>query len=190
MSTPSKHTSFNYTSMKASMRLPALRSWIADALIAGSFCIALGWVVTELGLTAVARRASHLHSVSVGDAFVRQGIPTDPSGTLVLVLDTMCPYCSEGAPAYRKALEIPSPLTNHPLKSVAVCPQKVETCAAYLRSYGLSVNVVVSRPLSAIKVNSTPALFLLNQEGSVVGSWLGLPNQSFEMNVRSRIRNM
>jgi hypothetical protein len=173
------------------MSLRYLRTWIANGLIVGCFGFALVWVVTEIGLAAVAKRARHLQGVSVGEGLALQGIPTDAwPGTLVLVLDTTCPYCSEGAPAYRKALAIKSPLTDQPLRSVAVCPQTVETCAAYLRAHELSVDLVVSQPLSAINVNGTPALFLLNQGGAVVGSWLGLPDQSFEMNVGRQIRDM
>jgi len=89
--------------------------------------------------------------------------------TVVLALSTTCHFCSESAPFYQK-LQQQKP---NDVRVIAVLPQPLEDSRNYLSKLGVSVSDVVQSSLASVGVSGTPTLLLVDNEGSVTGSWVG-----------------
>ena len=107
------------------------------------------------------------------------------SKTLVLVLSENCHFCSESAPFYRSLITRFS--DRHKLQFVAVFPQDVATATKHLSTLGVSLDEVKQSPLSALGVNGTPTLILVDNVGRVIDSWLGRLSSEDESKVINRI---
>ncbi len=90
--------------------------------------------------------------------------------TITLVLKVDCPFCSASAPFYQRLW---SQATKRHVHVIAVSSQSKETTASYLREVGLQF--LPTRHLSTrqIGVSSTPTLFIVDQKGVVLRSWVG-----------------
>jgi hypothetical protein len=88
--------------------------------------------------------------------------------TLVLALSTTCHFCTESAPLYRQIEQ----QRSNGLRVLSAFPQSIADAKAYQQKLGLSFEVVQS-PLSALGVNGTPTLILVDREGAVLESWIG-----------------
>jgi hypothetical protein len=103
--------------------------------------------------------------------------------TVVLALSTTCHFCSESGPFYQQ-LEQQRPGT---VGLVAVLPQSVEDGRNYLEQLGVKTANVIQSPLSSIGVSGTPTLMLVDQDGSLIASWVGKLPDSEVRNVMSQI---
>lgn len=101
--------------------------------------------------------------------------------TLVLVLQKDCRFCSMSAPFYRRLLAEYSGKPN--LRIIAALPHSPAVSERYLESLNLSVPVVKEVELAEIKVSATPTLLLLNNEGRVSASWVGMLSRDGEQEV-------
>jgi hypothetical protein len=105
------------------------------------------------------------------------------SRTVVLALSTTCHFCSESGPFYQK-LEQQKPGT---VGLVAVLPQSVEDSRNYLNKLGVKTANLVQSSLNSIGVSGTPTLLLVDQNGSLIASWIGkLPDNEIA-NVMAQI---
>jgi len=101
--------------------------------------------------------------------------------TLVLVLQKDCQFCSRSAPFYKRLLEQYSGNPN--LRIVAALPHSPEVSRRYLASLELFVTDVREVELAEVKVPATPTLLLLNNEGRVKASWVGMLSREREEEV-------
>jgi len=106
------------------------------------------------------------------------------SRTVVLALSTTCHFCSESAPFYHK-LQQEKP-SNVGL--VAFLPQPVEDSRNYLDKLGVKTPNVVQGSLSSIGVSGTPTLFLVDNSGWVIASWVGKLADAEAARVMEKIR--
>jgi thiol-disulfide isomerase/thioredoxin len=119
--------------------------------------------------------ASRRPSIQAGTKISLPGIDWSKSTrTVVLALSTTCHFCSESAPFYQK-LQQQKP---NGVRLVAVFAQPVEASRDYLNKLGVSVSDVVQSSLGSVGVSGTPTLLLVDNEGSVTGSWVGKLSES------------
>jgi hypothetical protein len=89
------------------------------------------------------------------------------------------------APFYRRLLGEYSGKPN--LHIVASLPHPPEVSRRYLESLNLFVTDVKEVELAEIKVPATPTLLLLNNEGRVSASWVGMLSRDGEQEVLQTI---
>lgn len=129
--------------------------------------------------------ASRGPSIQAGTKLSLPGIDWSKSGhTLLLALSTTCHFCSESAPFYQK-LQQQKPSD---VRIVAVLPQPVEESRNYLTKLGVSVNDVVQSSLGSVGVSGTPTLLLVDNNGSITGSWIGKLSESEAVRVVEQMR--
>lgn len=92
------------------------------------------------------------------------------SKTLVLALSTQCHFCSESSEFYQRL--IPAAASTH-TQIIAVLPQTLLEDREYFQKLGLPAVEMRQELLSAIQVNGTPTLMLVDQQGRVLRSWVG-----------------
>jgi hypothetical protein len=110
-----------------------------------------------------------------------------PVPTLVLALSKSCRFCEESVPFYQKltAFKNSSP---QGLRLIAVLPDKQEEAEAYLKGNGISVDAVVSMPVSNLGVRGTPTLLLLDGQNKVEETWVGKMSDAGESQVIDRLK--
>jgi thioredoxin-related protein len=91
--------------------------------------------------------------------------------TLLLVLQKGCHFCSESAPFYQHLVRETIGCAN--IHLVAVSPQEVAEGKKYLNDLGVQIEDVKQASLSALGVNGTPTLILVDGAGKVNNSWVG-----------------
>jgi thioredoxin-related protein len=105
--------------------------------------------------------------------------------TLVLALQTGCHFCTESAPFYKELIQNRGKHGNTHL--IAVLPQPIDVSKNYLSNLGINVDDVKQMQLSAIDVQGTPTLLLINKDGVVINAWRGKLPPSKETDVLSRL---
>jgi thiol-disulfide isomerase/thioredoxin len=90
--------------------------------------------------------------------------------TLVLALTPGCDSCSESAPFYRR---LSAELPVQRVHLTAVLPASVEESREYLRSLKVEIGDVRQGSFQSLKVEGTPTLILVDEEGVVRNVWLG-----------------
>jgi hypothetical protein len=129
--------------------------------------------------------ASRRPSIQAGTKISLPGFDWSKSTrTVVLALSTTCHFCSESAPFYQK-LQRQKP---DDVRVVAVLPQPIEDSRNYLNKLGVRVTDVVQSSLSSVGVSGTPTLLLVDNEGSVTGSWVGKLSESEAARVLAQIQ--
>lgn len=104
---------------------------------------------------------------------------------LVMALSTQCHYCSESVPFYRD-------LQTKSLNDVgllAVFPQNQSDVATYEKLKGFSPTTVPDFPLSKLQVRGTPTLFLVDQKGNVLRSWIGTLTDKEKLELLEQIKS-
>jgi hypothetical protein len=91
--------------------------------------------------------------------------------TLVIVTQSTCPYC-ERSTAFWKRLVTARDEQRSPLKIVAVSSDNVNTTREYLAVHDVTVDAFASAVLA---VRGTPSLLLVDSQGLVLQSWMGMP---------------
>lgn len=103
--------------------------------------------------------------------------------TLVLAVSSTCHFCTESAPFYQELAK-----SHARTRLVAVLPQPVEEGKRYFEKLGVTVDQIKQSSLSAIDVQGTPTLILVNNDGVVVDSWVGRLGPEQEAEVLSKAR--
>ncbi len=91
--------------------------------------------------------------------------------TLVLVLSTHSPSCTESAPFYRQVMQAAT--AGPGVKLIGVFPEPVAEAASYLAGESIQVDQVKQIPLHETGVVGTPTLILVNRGGIVIKTWVG-----------------
>lgn len=105
--------------------------------------------------------------------------------TLLLVLSTTCRYCTNSADFYKRV--IAESAKNGRTRLVAVFPQSQDEAATYLAKLGLAFPTVLQTPPSALGLNGTPTLLLVDRQGKVVRGWNGQLRAAGEAEVISAL---
>jgi thioredoxin-related protein len=140
-----------------------------------------------VGGAVLTRYAASYHvprSVAAGDRLARvQGLDwSQHRRTLLLVLNTGCHFCQDSVPFYQKLIQARRHDTDG-IDVVAVFPNEVEMVRQFTREENLAIRSVPGVPLDKLGVNATPTLILVNQEGRVQQSWVGVLTARQEIEV-------
>jgi thiol-disulfide isomerase/thioredoxin len=125
--------------------------------------------------------------VPVGSKISLPGV--DWSGnkqTLLVVLQKGCHYCSESAPFYQRLVRETAGREN--IHLLAVLPQTVDESKKYLADLGVAIGDIKQAELDAVNVGGTPTLILVNNQGVVMGSWVGKLTTDGEAEVLRRLQ--
>jgi hypothetical protein len=91
--------------------------------------------------------------------------------TLVLMLSTTCRYCTNSSDFYKRV--IADAEKRGRTKLVAVFPQAENEAHTYLSNLGLGFQTVIQAPPTALGLNGTPTLLLVDNQGKVTRGWSG-----------------
>jgi hypothetical protein len=105
------------------------------------------------------------------------------SRTLLFVLSTQCHFCSESAPFYQKIVDKASNYKD--VKLVAVFPQGTNQGEEYLKKYGIGIGQVYKGSMTSLGARGTPTLIMVDGNGIVKRSWVGLLSTQEEMDIMS-----
>ena len=96
--------------------------------------------------------------------------------TLVLALNSGCHYCDESASFYRTLVREQKGRgpTSDGLAIIAVFPNDADAVQRFLRNDQLALQSIASVPLAAWGVVATPTILLVDSNGRVDRSWLGV----------------
>jgi thiol-disulfide isomerase/thioredoxin len=102
--------------------------------------------------------------------------------TLVLALNSGCHYCQDSVPFYQKLAQAERP-EGDDLEIVAAFPNGPEAVQQLLKDDGLAIRAVPAVPLERLGIVGFPTLLLVDREGRVERSWVGLltPRQELDM---------
>ncbi len=102
--------------------------------------------------------------------------------TLILALNSGCRYCQDSAPFYQRLSQAQGP-GRVDLEIVAVFPNNSEAVQQLLNDDRLAIRAVPAVPLEKLGIVGFPTLILVDREGGVVRSWVGLltPHQELEV---------
>ena len=102
--------------------------------------------------------------------------------TLLLVLSTTCHYCKESSPFYKR-------LTRDAknIHFIALFPQSIEEARQYLYEHGIQLEEIRQGTLSALGVQGTPTLILVDDAGTVTNTWVGELTSDKEEEVLSKL---
>ena len=102
--------------------------------------------------------------------------------TLILALNSSCHYCQDSMPFYQGLVQ-GQPKDRQDLDIIAVFPNDAEAVQQLLRQEALSIRGIPAVPLDQLGVVGTPTLILVDGEGRVQQSWVGLltPRQQLEV---------
>jgi hypothetical protein len=142
--------------------------------------LAVGYVV--LGRYVAAYRAPR--AVAPGDRLA--GIPnldwSQHRRTLVLTLNTGCHFCEQSVPFYQRLADTQARDGNH-LGILAVFPNDAEMVRRFMTKENLPIRSVAEVPLEKLRVNATPTLILLDNDGRVERVWVGTLSSAEEMDL-------
>lgn len=119
-------------------------------------------------------RSQHGGGLHVNETVQRiQGI--DFAGaprTLLLALSSECDFCSSSIDFYNKLIKTPDSVARK-VNIVAVFPQRDEIVKKYLIEKQMLVTAVAGVDLSALRVNGTPSIILVDKTGRILEVWTG-----------------
>jgi hypothetical protein len=125
-------------------------------------------------------------SIQIGADITRlpTGVNWSTNGrTLLMSLQTTCPYCTESAPFFRRLTAAAAGKT----RTVAVLPQPPDVAKRYLDGLGVRVDEIKQVSLPGIGVTRTPTLMLVDSSGVVRGAWTGELASDDEADVLSAV---
>ena len=142
--------------------------------------LAVGYAV--LAPYAASNRAPR--SVEAGDRLAKVfGLDWNQhEHTLVLALNTGCHFCEQSVPFYRRLADTQAPGGND-LEIVAVFPNDAEMVHQFMTKDNLRIRSLADVPLERLHVNATPTLILVDNNGRVERSSVGLlsPPEELEL---------
>ena len=93
-------------------------------------------------------------------------------GTVLIVLNTNCSYCSESVPFYTRLNEAQRQ-SDGTIQIVAIFPNGAEEVETYLKQHQLEVESVPDVKLDQMKLSATPSLLLIDPMGRLKDFWVG-----------------
>ena len=108
----------------------------------------------------------------------------ESESTLVIALQSKCPFCTESAPFYKQLVSTQSIRSSRQL--IVISPEPSEVTKKYLDSLGVAIKDIRQANFTALGVGGTPTLFLVDQQGVVTTIWRGRLNSEREADVLAR----
>lgn len=110
----------------------------------------------------------------------------DHKSTLVLVVRSTCKFCTQSMPFYRSLVD-KAKASGGKVGIVSVSTEPEPSLKAYLAAHDVTMGAVRSIPADYFKVRGTPTLILVDSEGRVQGSWVGLQDRDGETAILERL---
>ncbi len=102
--------------------------------------------------------------------------------TLILALNTGCHYCQDSVPFYQKLAQAQRPGSKD-LQLVAAFPNTAKMVGQFSQQEEFNMRSVAGVSFEKLRVNSTPTLILVNQDGQVEKVWFGILTAKQEMDL-------
>ena len=110
-------------------------------------------------------------TISIGNRLDVQPVNWGSSSkNVVLVLSTTCKYCKASAGFYQR---LTRECEDRHIRTIALFPQTVEQSRAYLESEGVRVTEIWQAEPGKLKVQGTPTVLLVDNNGLVQHVWTG-----------------
>ena len=110
-------------------------------------------------------------TISIGNRLDVQPVNWGSSSkNIVLVLSTTCKYCKASAGFYQR---LARECEDRHIRTIALFPQTVEQSRAYLESEGVRVTEIWQAEPGKLKVQGTPTVLLVDNNGLVQHVWTG-----------------
>ena len=106
--------------------------------------------------------------------------------TVVLALSSHCGYCLRSTSFYHRLSEQKN-AQHAKTKIVAVMAENPSLAATFLGQHQVSVDQISTAPLSALGVDATPTVLLVDGKGKVLREWVGLLDSAGEKQVISQL---
>jgi peroxiredoxin len=90
--------------------------------------------------------------------------------SLVFFLRKDCKYCTSSAPFYRQLI---ADANARNVKLLAILPNSLDDARQYLKSLDLAIDDVRSSSFAEYKINGTPTVLFVDNEGIVRRTWFG-----------------
>ena len=104
---------------------------------------------------------------------------------LLMVVSNTCHFCSESADFYKRLVQ--EKASRGGFRMIALLPQPVEQGNEYMQKLGVKVDDVKQVNMSALGVQGTPTLLIVDRNGIVQKSWIGKLSSSSEMAVEQSL---
>ena len=104
---------------------------------------------------------------------------------LLMVLSTTCRFCTESMPFYQRLVH--RNVQSKGLRVVAAFPQDTHDARKYLDEHGVTVDEIVKAAPSEAMVRATPTLMLLDKNGVVIQTWVGMLHREKESEVFAQV---
>ena len=98
----------------------------------------------------------------------------------MLALNTGCHCCQDSVPFYQKLAQAQR-LDSNDLQLVAAFPNAAEIVGQFAQQEGLNIRRAAGVSFEKLRVNATPTLILVNQNGQVEKVWIGILTAKQEM---------
>ena len=143
--------------------------------IANVVVILMALAVGGVVLTRYVQSSRTLRSLETGDRLATlPGLDwSQHRRTLVLALNTGCHFCEESMPFYQKLAQTQNPDSDN-LRLVAAFPNTAEMVTQFMQHDRLNIRSVAGVSFDKLRVNATPTLILVNSDGQVEQSWVGV----------------
>ena len=159
-----------------SPRLKGLLDWIATAAMIAA-AAAVIWTTLRTPRQSDAPAPTIVNDPRSEPASYRPGEKFGPIDglrlgsdrkTLVLYLRSSCAYCTQSMEFYRRLAAQPDRPTL-----VVMGPESEQVLRDYVNQHGVIVDHIVTVPRAALKFPGTPALALVEPDGTVQKAWVG-----------------
>lgn len=122
------------------------------------------------------------HRPPTGTKFVLDGVDFSKNRkSIVLALQRTCRFCSESIPFYQELVKVAE--FRDDLGFLALMPGESDENQAYLESNSVLRFNLIQVKLEEVGMNATPTLLIVNDEGVVLGSWVGKLSPEVEKEV-------
>ena len=140
-------------------------------------------IAAATGPVSETTSSSRKHSIAPGTKISLSGVDWSKSDrTLLLALSTTCHFCTESAPFYKTLQQ----QKRDNVRLLALFPQPLLDSRTYLDDLGLNVDEIVQSPLNSVGASGTPTLLLIDNQGTVINSWVGKLSDDAAEQVRLR----
>ena len=110
-------------------------------------------------------------TISIGNRLEVQPVNWSSSAkNIVLVLSTTCKYCKASAGFYQR---LARECEGRHIRTVALFPQSVDQARAYMENEGVRVTEIWQAQPGKLKVQGTPTVLLVDNNGVVQHVWTG-----------------
>ena len=126
------------------------------------------WLVVTSVMNA--RPAPSVPAYVAGDSLDDiPGLVLGPTRTLILWIQSSCPYCTKSMPFYKRIAEA----ENRSDRIVALGAETPQVIADYLRQHGVRVDQVLSTQGANVRFAGTPTLALVSPARKILSVWRG-----------------